>query len=168
MEAPETFFDMWPALFEGGYVWLIIKIWFISMVVGYAVGWVREQLHLRSLRKREGANRDIFLSNHKTLPDHASDSQLVTTNLVLAADSFRVISLIYRRLFGGRIRRYEIINSRAKREALVRLQDMARSLGANAIYNIRIQTSTIKSNQRQNHATNVEVLAYGTAVRLGN
>ena len=50
-----------------------------------------------------------------------------------------------------------------REEAIVRMLREARGQGANVVWNVRIATSTI-AGQRQ--AAGVEVLAYGTAMRV--
>ena len=51
---------------------------------------------------------------------------------------------------------------RARREAIVRMQRDADAMGATAIYNARLQFSTIGTGQG---VGGVEMLAYGTAVK---
>lgn len=133
--------------------------------IGYVIGFVREQRHYFSLRKRERRLRGVTTSNNRQVPPTARDSQLVSANVALATDSFRVLSIIFRRLVGGRVRRYEKINDRARREAMIRLKQATLATGRNAIYNVRIQSSQIVASGRGGTAS-VEVLAYGTAMRV--
>ncbi|KIT17231.1 YbjQ family protein [Jannaschia aquimarina] len=64
-----------------------------------------------------------------------------------------------RNLVGGEVKEYAALLTGAREQAIDRMLDQARELGADAIVGMRLETSTI-----QNAAS--EVLAYGTAVRL--
>jgi uncharacterized protein YbjQ (UPF0145 family) len=61
---------------------------------------------------------------------------------------------------------YETLIDRARREAILRMKEQARS--ADAIVNFRIETSSISKGGRRRGKTvgTVEALAYGTAIRI--
>jgi uncharacterized protein YbjQ (UPF0145 family) len=61
--------------------------------------------------------------------------------------------------FGGEIKPYYDLVCESRKEATLRMIDSAKDLGANAILNIRFQTTLV-------NAGVVEVLAYGTAAKL--
>lgn len=65
-----------------------------------------------------------------------------------------------RNVVGGEVREYVQLLAAAREQALDRLIEEADALGADAVVAVRLETSTI-----QNGAS--EVIAYGTAVRLG-
>jgi len=89
----------------------------------------------------------------------------VTGSAVVATDYFKVFASSLQNLFGGEMREYETLVTRARREALVRMLDEAHRKGANAIYNVRLETSTV-GGQQQKKSGGVEVLAYGTALKF--
>ena len=64
-----------------------------------------------------------------------------------------------RNLVGGAVLEYTKMLAEAREQALDRMTDEARKLGANAIVDIRFSTSDIASGA-------AEVLVYGTAVKL--
>ena len=64
-----------------------------------------------------------------------------------------------RNLVGGEVLEYTKMLAEAREQALDRMTDEARKLGANAIVDIRFSTSDIASGA-------AEVLIYGTAVKL--
>ncbi len=64
-----------------------------------------------------------------------------------------------RNLVGGEVREYASLLAGSREQALDRMLDEARALGADAIVATRFQTSTIQQGAS-------EVLVYGTAVRL--
>ncbi len=64
-----------------------------------------------------------------------------------------------RNLVGGEMKGYSSLLAGAREQALDRMQDEARAMGANAVIGFRMETSAI-----MNGAS--EIVAYGTAVRL--
>jgi len=92
--------------------------------------------------------------------------RLVVGDVTIASDYFKTFAATLRMLVGGELRTYESLMERARRESLVRMLEQAKQLGANAVYNVRFGTSSIRSAQRRNRAAMVEMCAYGTAVRL--
>jgi uncharacterized protein YbjQ (UPF0145 family) len=82
---------------------------------------------------------------------------------VISVDYFKTVAAGLRGLFGGRIGAYESLLDRARREAILRMQEDARKLGAEAVFNLKFETSRIAQNAGQGLGS-VEVLAYGTAL----
>ena len=64
-------------------------------------------------------------------------------------------------IVGGELKSYSILLEAAREEALERMIEKAKALNANAVVNFRFQTSTIAPGAS-------EVIAYGTAVKIGN
>ena len=62
-----------------------------------------------------------------------------------------------RALFGGELSTYTDLMMEAREEATERMIEEARELGANAVVNIRVQTSNLAANAS-------EIYTYGTAV----
>lgn len=62
-------------------------------------------------------------------------------------------------LVGGELSEYTRLQSDSREQALQRMQQDAQRLGANAIVNTRLTTSTITAGAS-------EILAYGTAVKI--
>lgn len=62
-------------------------------------------------------------------------------------------------LVGGEIEEYTKLQANARDQALARMMEDARRLGADAVVNLRFSTSMIMQGAS-------EILAYGTAVRL--
>ena len=141
----------------------------IGMVLlGYFAGKSAETKHLRMLDRREKEFADIEMSAVKTVPADWSvvDAQLVTGCAVIALDYFKVFAGNLRNLFGGRMKGYETLVERGRREAIVRMLAEARSAGAHAVWNVRLETATISGGNQQRPG-GVEVIAYGTALRRG-
>ena len=68
-----------------------------------------------------------------------------------------------RNVFGGRIRSFESLLDRAKREAILRMKEQYPD--GHIIVNLRLNTSQIGSTQGKKGLGAVEVLASGTVVR---
>jgi len=136
----------------------------ILLAVGIVFGGMNERNHFARIEREEAELSDIKVFNIKTLPDNLDiGGALVTGNVVIAVDYFKVFIAGFIMLFGGHMRGYERMMERARREALIRMQRQAKDLGANAVYNTRIEFSAV--GQRPNKIGGAELFAYGTAVR---
>ena len=89
-----------------------------------------------------------------------SDAALKSSDIL---DYFKRFLAMLRTLFGGRVRSYENLLDRARREAILRMKEEARSLNAERIFNIKLETASISKNAAGNIGS-VEVFAYGTAI----
>jgi len=136
----------------------------LLLLIGIIFGSMNERNHFARIEQAEAELSDIKILNIKTLPDNLEKGgALVTGNVVIAVDYFKVFIAGFIMLFGGRMNAYEKMMERARREALIRMQREAKRLGADAIYNTRIEFSAV--GQRPNKIGGAELLAYGTAVR---
>lgn len=135
----------------------------ILLTLGIVFGRRNERNHLSRLRTAEEEMSHIKVLTIKTLPPNfAQGGALVQGNVVIAVDYFKVIMSAIRMIFGGRLNSYETLLERARREAIVRMQKEAMSLGANVIYNARVEFSAV--GQQPQKIGGAELLAYGTAV----
>lgn len=136
------------------------------LFIGFLAGKIAETLHFKSLEKREAELSDIKVFTVKKIPKIALgvDQPFVSGMVVLSHDYFKGFLANIRRIFGGRIGSYETLVKRAKREAILRAKEQARAQNARAIYNMRLETSSVSKGQR-NVVVSVEVFAYGTAVK---
>lgn len=139
---------------------------FVLLMVGLVFGRINEANHYSRLAKEEAELAHILTVNLKSLPDDETalepNGVLVTGNVVVAVDYFKVIVAGLKMLIGGRLRAYESLIERARRESIVRMKKQAEALGATAVYNVRIEYSNIGN---QPKGGGVELLAYGTAVK---
>jgi len=138
----------------------------VLLIIGLTFGRINEKRHFSRLQQAEEDLADIVAVNLKTLPEHSvTDGTLVSGNVVIAVDYFKKIAASIKLLFGGNVRSYESLVERARREAIVRMKKEARAMGANSIYNVRLEFSAI--GQQSRHAFGgVELFAYGTAITL--
>jgi uncharacterized protein YbjQ (UPF0145 family) len=84
---------------------------------------------------------------------------IVTGNTVRAKHIGKDILAGLKNIVGGELQEYTDMLSDARKEALNRMINEAKKLGADAIINVRFTTS-------QTMAGAAELLAYGTAVKL--
>lgn len=135
------------------------------LVLGLVAGKCIEKRHLEKLAKREEDLKELKVCTLRRLPAELQikESFIVTGSCVIATDYFKVFAAGLRKLFGGEIKAYRSLMSRARREALVRLLQQAKNLGGESVWNVRFETSTIQGKRRK--PGGVEVLAYGTAVK---
>lgn len=92
-------------------------------------------------------------------------TQLVSGSVVISIDFFKKFVAGLRSLFGGRLKAYESLLDRARREAILRMKESALQNNARVIINVRIETASINKNSgRRQGVGSVEVVAYGTAI----
>jgi len=136
----------------------------ILFFIGLLFGSMNERNHFSRIEKAEAELADIKVFNIKTLPDNLEvGGVLVSGNVVIAVDYFKVIIAGFIAFFGGRMGGYEKMMERARREAIIRMQRDAKALGADAIYNMRVEFSAV--GQQPTKIGGAELFAYGTAVR---
>jgi uncharacterized protein YbjQ (UPF0145 family) len=80
-------------------------------------------------------------------------------NTVRARNAGRDITQGLRNLAGGELKAYSTLLADARDQAIERMERDAIEMGADAVVNVRMETSEVTSGAS-------EVIAYGTAVRL--
>jgi uncharacterized protein YbjQ (UPF0145 family) len=143
----------------------------ILLMVAYFIGAWIERRHFRSIRKREGENVEFPVVTFDTMPDDwsASSSTLVSGSVVVSLDYFKRVIAGLRSLVGGRIKTYEPLLDRARREAMLRMIESARLDGYDAIFNVRLETSRLANSRGDGKGiAGVEMLAFGTAVKFAS
>lgn len=146
---------------------MVDLIIFISLIaLGYFAGSRAEKQHYRSINKREEEFLYMPAVTLKNITNQGeiAQSKLVTGSVVISVDYFKRILAGLRAIVGGRVKSYETLLDRARREAILRMKEQVRS--ADMILNLHIETSSISKGRRQKSVGTVEVLAYGTAIKL--
>lgn len=143
-----------------------LSIFLVLLGLGYVFGFIAEKKHYKSILKRESATINLPCMTLKKPPANLRcKTRLVAGNVVVSVDFFKRFLAGLRNLFGGRVKSYETLLDRARREAILRMKEQAIDDGAKVIMNIRIETSSInKSSGRKQSVGSIEVLAYGTAI----
>ncbi|MFV1997524.1 MAG: YbjQ family protein [Acidiferrobacterales bacterium] len=145
---------------------MVDLIVFVSLLaLGYGFGRYAESRHYKSIIRREKELNRIPAIAQRFPPLTATPYkvELVTGSVVISVDYFKRFLASLRNLIGGRVRSYESLLDRARREAILRMKEKADQLGADMIFNIKLETSSIYKG-RKNRVGSVEVLAYGTAL----
>jgi uncharacterized protein YbjQ (UPF0145 family) len=143
----------------------------LILMIAYFIGTHLEKRHFQSILKREDEARGFPVVSFDTMPDNwtASRSDLVSGSVVISLDYFKRVIAGLRGLIGGRIKTYEPLLDRARREAVLRMIEDARSQGYDAVFNVRLETSRLANATRDGKGTaGVEMLAYGTAVKFAS
>ena len=146
---------------------LDIFIFLLLMVLGYTCGTIAEKRHYKSINRREKELIKFMLvsAEGRFADDAVNKSFLVSGSMVVSNDYFKRLLAILRNFFGGRVKAYETLIDRARREAILRMKEEAKAKGAHMIVNLRLETSTIgRSANKKNSVGSIEALAYGTAV----
>ncbi len=139
------------------------------LVFTYLTGRFLEQRHYRDIRRREAELIRLPAVNFRSVPKtwDVTESGLVVGSVVVSVDYFKRFLAGLRMLFGGRVKSYESLLDRGRREALLRCKEAARAQGYQAVINVRLETSRLASARRDGRATaGVEVLAFGTGLGL--
>lgn len=148
------------------------------LLLGYGFGSYREKRHYDSIREREDLLKDILVFESRFPPtptristtdpsqeeSTASGGEMVLGNVVVSVDYFKMFVAGLRKLVGGRLRSYETLLDRGRREAVLRMKQQARDLGANRVFNVRFETASISKGQ-SNNLGSIEVLVYGSALK---
>lgn len=144
-----------------------LSLFLVLMVIGYTCGTIAEKRHYKSIIKREQELVKLMVVNAegRFAEGAVRTSFLVNGSTVVSNDYFKRLLAILRNIFGGRVKAYESLIDRARREAILRMKEEARARGAHMIVNLRLETSTIgRSANKKNSIGSIETLAYGTAV----
>lgn len=143
----------------------------IILMVAYFIGSWIERKHFLNIQEREEALHNFPVVSFDTMPAdwNAASSNMVTGSIVISLDYFKRVIAGLRGLIGGRIKTYEPLLERARREALLRMTESAREQGYDAVFNVRLETSRLANARRDGKGTaGVEMLAFGTAVKFAS
>jgi uncharacterized protein YbjQ (UPF0145 family) len=147
---------------------MIDLIIFLSLVaLGFGAGTFVEKRHYRRIKAREAATLKLPVTTTKHLncaPEDVLSVKLVQGSAVISVDYFKRLLASLRNIFGGKVKSYESLIDRARREALLRMK--AEAAQAHMIVNVRIETATVGRKANKKGVGCLEALAYGTAVTL--
>ena len=83
---------------------------------------------------------------------------MVSGNTVQSKNAFKDIGAGFRNLVGGEVSAYTKMLAEARDQAIQRMVDQAKSMGADAVVNVHFSSASIMSGA-------AEILAWGTAVK---
>lgn len=104
---------------------------------------------------------NMIMTNIETVPGMTIVAQfgLVTGSTVRAKNAIKDFGAGLKNMVGGELKSYTELLTEARKEAIARMQEQAYRMGANAVVNIRLATSSVTMGA-------AEVYAYGTAVKV--
>ena len=104
---------------------------------------------------------NLLLSTLETVPGYSIQKHLglVQGSSVRAKHFGRDIMAGFKNMVGGELKGYTELLQETRDEAIARMQQEAAAIGANAVLNVRLATSSVTAGA-------AEVFAYGTAVVL--
>ncbi|MDL2260289.1 YbjQ family protein [Deltaproteobacteria bacterium OttesenSCG-928-K17] len=139
----------------------------VLVAVGYFAGTSQERKHFESINKREEALKSILVMASGHPPDFSQKAyrtELVCGSVVIAMDRFKLVMGSIIQLMGGRIKYYETLVERARREAVLRMKEEAGGKSAHMVFNVKFSTAGIINTPNGQPGGCVEVIAYGTAI----
>ena len=103
----------------------------------------------------------MILTNIETVPGMNIVAQygLVTGSTVRAKNAIKDFGAGLKNMVGGELKSYTELLTEARKEAIQRMQQQAQSMGAKAVINVRLATSSVTAGA-------AEVYAYCTAVKV--
>ena len=140
------------------------------VICGLVFGSILEKKHYKSIKQREDQYKNIVVLSDKDLKDIEevqNNNLLLTWGTAVSIDAFKKFMAWFVHFFWWRIKSYESLVDRARREAILRLKQEAYEKWYNAIANLRIETSSITKNAKQS-VWSVEAFAYATGVHIEN
>lgn len=140
----------------------------LLMSIGFFAGTAVERRHFARLRERESATATFPALTFRTLPEGwvPADTGMVLGSAVVSVDYFKRFLAGLRMLAGGRLKSYEPLLDRGRREAMLRMKEAAIAQGYDTVINVRLETSRLAAGQGDSGTAGVEMLAYGTGVRI--
>ena len=103
----------------------------------------------------------MIITNVETVPGKVIVAHygLVAGNTIRAKHVGRDIMASLKNIFGGELKGYTELMKESRAQAVQRMIEHAKQLGANAIVNVRFSTSSVAQGA-------AELYAYGTAVKV--
>lgn len=102
---------------------------------------------------------ELLITTTDFVPGHTVTAILgiARGSTVRARHIGRDITAVFKNIIGGELDEYTKLQAESREQALQRMTEDAKKLGADAVINVRLTTSVITSGA-------AEILAYGTAV----
>jgi uncharacterized protein YbjQ (UPF0145 family) len=144
-----------------------LVVFAILIAIGLFAGRANERSHFRELAAAEEALQDIAVTNDRgtAAAGAGASGTLVVGSVVIAEDYFKRVAAALKSLVGGNIGSYETLLERGRREAVVRMKQEARRLGATEVVNVRLATASLSEDwSGRRPMFSAELIAYGTAL----
>lgn len=129
-----------------------------------------EKKHYISIQEREEKYKSIIVMSDKDLKrvkNNQSEWVLLIEGTVISIDAFKKLMAGFVNFFGWRMKAYESLVDRARREAVLKVKQRAYDGWYNVIANLRLETSSI-SKSTKNTVGAVEAIAYATGLKVSS
>ncbi len=155
-------------------IYILSPFFFLFLAAGLIYGLTRwiDHDHRANLAYRRREMGHIYVTNIGTFPGMAPGSPvtLVTAEFVLGCNIW--VSLVGRlkMMFGGEVRSFHDIVTRARQEAVIRIMERAAEAGFDAVCNLRLEGvdiagQTVATGKQKNRGMFIGVIAYAMAYR---
>jgi uncharacterized protein YbjQ (UPF0145 family) len=143
-----------------------LTVFAVLLLVGLLFGRAAEKRHFKQLAQKELILRNVLVFSGKRVPEGQAFRRgtLVVGSVVIAEDYFKRVAAALKSLVGGRLTAYESLMDRGRREAIVRMKEEARKLGASMVLNVQFETARLSEDRGQQVLFSAEFIAYGTAL----
>ena len=141
-----------------------------AVLCGLIIGRTVEKRHFRRLDAFDAQYQDFLVTQLKSFPMSVageSAPSLVVAEVVIASDYLKSWFAKWRNLFGGELRSFQTLQTRAKREAVHRLTKSAIEQGYSAICNVRIESADVGGGTAERRTPMAAVIATATAYHAG-
>lgn len=157
------------------YYGLILAFWPILLALvllglgGVGVWLGRE--HDKDLAYRRAQVGHVLVSDLKQFHGiQGTDVALVNSEVVLSVNRLHSLFGRLKMLFGGEVRSFHFVMTRARQEATVRLMERTAEMGYDAIGNFRLEAVdvagvTVNPQRAKKQGIYIGILAYGTAYK---
>ena len=127
---------------------IVIALMFTGflLILGFVAGTLAEKSHFKNLDAREAVNRMTLQTQSKIYlsPTRGGKTPtMIHSETVVASDYFKNFLSGFRKFFGGEMKSYHSLMSRARRESLAKLIEQAQALGYNAVCNVRLEPADV-------------------------
>lgn len=141
-----------------------IGFFLVLLALAYGIGKWIETRHYASIRAREKEMQSLLIIPVRTPQiDQPCRTEFVSGSVVISSDYFKMVYAGILKVIGGRMRPFESLVERARREAILRMKEEAKVLNGQYIFNVKFSTANLFQGNNNNGSC-VEVIAYGTAV----
>ena len=143
-------------------------IFLVVIMCGLFFGKRAEKKHYKSIIEREEKYKHVVVLSDKDAKNVSGiqwDGVLVTGSTVVSIDAFKKLMAGFVNIFGWRMKAYETLVDRARREAILKAKEQVVASGYNCLINLRVETSSISKSTKKAVGA-VEAIAYGTALKI--
>lgn len=144
-------------------------IFIVIILLGLFFGKRTEKKHYTSILEREEKFKHIVILSDKDTRNMSNiqedNSLMIAEATVVSIDAFKKLMASFVNIFWGKMKAYESLVDRARREAVLKVKQVAYENDYNALANLRIETSSITKNAKKTVGA-VEALAYASGIKI--